>query len=64
MADLPGTSDLVLVCLLPEPRDLEIARVLGWYRIPLRSSPKIVAPDYLAFYQPSSFGGEHKWRMS
>jgi hypothetical protein len=25
---------LVLVCLLPSPRDLEIARLLGWYRIP------------------------------
>ena len=38
------------------PRDLEIARLLGWYRIPLRSAPKVVAVDYLAFYQPSSFG--------
>jgi hypothetical protein len=47
---------LVLVCVLPAPRDLEIARVLGWYRIPLRSAPKVVAVDYLAFYQPASFG--------
>ncbi len=38
------------------PRDLEIARLLGWYRIPLRRAPKVVAVDYLAFYQPSSFG--------
>lgn len=49
-------SSLVLVCLLPTPRDLEIARLLGWYRIPLRTSPKVVAVDYLAFYQPASFG--------
>lgn len=48
--------DLVLVCLLPSPRDLELARVLGWYRIPLRTAPKVVAVDYLAFYQPSAFG--------
>jgi hypothetical protein len=47
---------LVLVCLLPSPRDLEIARLLGWYRIPFRSAPKVVAVDYLAFYQPGSFG--------
>ena len=47
---------LVLVCLLPTPRDLEIARLLGWYRIPLRTAPKVVAVDYLAFYQPSAFG--------
>jgi hypothetical protein len=49
-------TDLVLVCLLPTPRDLEIARLLGWYRIPLRTAPKVVAVDYLAFYQPSTFG--------
>ncbi|MBI5944504.1 MAG: hypothetical protein HY864_09060 [Chloroflexi bacterium] len=48
-------TDLVLVALLPSPRDLEIARLLGWYRIPLRTAPKVVAVDYLAFYQPSAF---------
>jgi hypothetical protein len=50
-------TDLILVCVLPTPRDLEIARLLGWYRIPLRTAPKVVAVDYLAFYQPSAFGG-------
>ncbi len=49
-------SSLILVCLIPTPRDLEIARLLGWYRIPLRTAPKVVAVDYLAFYQPSAFG--------
>lgn len=47
---------MVLVCLVPNPRDLEIARLLGWYRIPLRTAPKLVSVDYLAFYQPASFG--------
>ena len=51
-----STTSLVLVCLLPTPRDLEIARLLGWYRIPLRTAPKVVAVDYLAFYQPLAFG--------
>ena len=50
-----SSTDLILVCLLPTPRDLEIARLLGWYRIPLRTAPKVVAVDYLAFYQPSAF---------
>ena len=49
------STDLILVCLLPTQRDLEIARLLGWYRIPLRTAPKVVAVDYLAFYQPSAF---------
>jgi hypothetical protein len=49
-------TSLILVAYLPTPRDLEIARLLGWYRIPLRTAPKVVAVDYLAFYQPASFG--------
>ena len=59
---LPQSSDLILVSYLPGPRDLEIARLLGWYRIPLRTAPKVVAVDYLAFYQPASFA-ERKWRI-
>lgn len=51
-----AATDLILVTLLPSPRDLEIARLLGWYRIPLRSAPKVVAVDRLAFYQTASFG--------
>jgi len=49
-------TDLVLVCLIPSSRDLEIARLLGWYRIPLRTAAKVVAVDYLAFYLPTAFG--------
>jgi hypothetical protein len=55
---------LILVAVLPGPRDLEIARLLGWYRIPFRTAPKVVAVDYLAFYQPNSFGegaGRIEW---
>lgn len=62
--DLPFPEDsLFLVGIVPSPRDLEIARLLGWYRIPLRFAPKIVEVDYLAFYQTSSFGNEHKWKI-
>jgi hypothetical protein len=50
------STDLILVCVLPGPRDLEIARLLGWYRIPFRTAPKVVAVDWLAFYQPGAFG--------
>lgn len=55
-------TDLILVCLIPSTRDMEIARLLGWYRIPLRTAPKVVAVDYLAFYQPASFG-EHSGQI-
>jgi hypothetical protein len=51
-------NDLVLVAVLKSRRDLEIARVLGWYRIPIRSAPKTIRVDWIAFYQPGVFGEE------
>lgn len=55
-------TSLILVAVVNNTRDLEIARLLGWYRIPLRTAPKVVAVDFLAFYQTGSFGDE-KWRI-
>ena len=61
-SDIPPLHALILVAIIPTPRDLEIARVFGWYRIPFKFAPKIVRVDYLAFYQPSTFseGGKNK----
>ncbi len=56
-----SNTDLILVAIMPSPRDLEIARLLGWYRIPLRFAPKIIDVDYLAFYQTGAFGDENRW---
>ena len=56
-------QSLVLIVILPEQRDLEIARLFGWYRIPFRFAPKIVDVDYLAFYQTAAFGKEHRWQI-
>jgi hypothetical protein len=56
----PGS--LVLVAVMTDPRDLEIARLFGWYRIPLRTAPKVIAVDYLAFYQTKAFN-DLKWRI-
>jgi hypothetical protein len=63
METFPSSGSLVLVAVLPKERDLEIARLLGWYRIPLRFAPKVIEVDYLAFYQPASFGEEHRWQI-
>lgn len=57
---LPASA-LILVAIMPAARDLEIARLLGWYRIPLKSAPKVVDVDYLAFYQTAAFGESHRW---
>lgn len=55
-------NSLILVAVINQPQDLEIARVLGWYRIPLKTAPKVVAVDFLAFYQTGSFA-DHKWMV-
>jgi hypothetical protein len=55
-------DDLILVAIMNNPRDLEIARVLGWYRIPLATAPKTVRVDWLAFYQTAAFG-EERWSV-
>lgn len=56
----PGA--LILVAIIPSPEDLQVARVLGWYRIPIRTAPRILNVDYLAFYQPASFE-DSKWQV-
>jgi hypothetical protein len=63
MPSLPSPESLILVAILPELRDLEIARLLGWYRIRFKSAPKVLEIDYLAFYQPGAFGKEHGGRI-
>lgn len=63
MTDFPADASFVLIVFVPQPRDMEILRLLGWYRIPMRSAPKVLDVDYLAFYQPASFGEDHRWQI-
>ena len=58
----PQDTSLILIAVMKDARDLEIARLLGWYRIPLRSAPKVIAVDYLAFYQTAAFKTD-KWQI-
>jgi hypothetical protein len=55
-------QDLFLIAVVNSQRDLEMARLLGWYRIPLRYAPKIIRVDAIAFYQTAEFGDE-KWSI-
>jgi len=51
----------ILVALLPEPGDFEIAKIYNWYRIPVISAPKIIRDKslkYIAFYHPKVFDKE------
>ena len=55
-------EDLILVAVMNSPRDLEIARVLGWYRIPLQTAPKTVRVDWIAFFLTAAFT-EKRWSV-
>jgi len=52
-------NKIVLVGVLKDRRDLNILLTESWYRIPMRHAPKRKF-DFLAFYQPTSFGRQGK----
>ena len=60
--DTIQSGDLVLVAIMKARRDLEIARVLGWYRIPVQTAPKTLRVDWIAFYLTGAFG-DQKWSI-
>lgn len=52
----------VLVAIVNNERDMEIAREQHWYRIPVESVEKLLknrwSPEWIAFYQTKVFGSE------
>lgn len=51
-------NNTVLIAIVPSRLDFEIAKKNNWYRIPVKSAPKIVKEKtikYLAFYHPGIF---------
>jgi UV DNA damage endonuclease len=56
-------EELVLVAVMNNRRDFEVARDRGWYRVPLKRAPRRIGADYLAFYQTKAFGPE-KWAVN
>ncbi|NJN67340.1 MAG: hypothetical protein HC884_11825 [Chloroflexaceae bacterium] len=58
----PDDEDRVLVAVISHPRDLQMVRERGWYRIPLNRAPTQLAADYLAFYQTAASGDE-RWSV-
>ena len=51
----------VLVAVMNSRRDFDIARDLGWYRIPVKRAPAQVGADYLAFYHTAAFAPDARW---
>ena len=57
-------ADKILVAIMNNRRDLEIARTERWYRIPVRHAPPYIDDvQWLAFYQTRVFGDE-KWSIN
>jgi hypothetical protein len=54
-------EDRVLVGVMPNPRDLELARDHHWYRIPARRATQGVRAEYVAFYFTKAFSPDLRW---
>jgi hypothetical protein len=57
-------SGSVLVAVMNNLRDWEIARQQGWYRIPVKRAPRRVGADYLAFYLTGAFPEGQRFKVS
>ncbi len=55
-------EDRVLVAVMNRPRDFEIARQMGWYRVPEKRATPGVFFEYVAWYFTGAFGAE-KWAV-
>ncbi|MBI3914542.1 MAG: hypothetical protein HY327_10225 [Chloroflexi bacterium] len=56
-------DDAILVVLMNNPRDLEIARREHWYRIPVKHAPEQISrARYVAFFLTSAFRAD-KWTI-
>jgi catechol 2,3-dioxygenase-like lactoylglutathione lyase family enzyme len=56
-------EDRVLVGVMPDPRDLEIAREQHWYRVPIKHAPDGIHAEYVAFYFTRKFGPDLRWAI-
>lgn len=56
-------EDRVLVGVMPDPRDFEIAESQHWYRIPAQNLSKGIHAEYVAFYFTKRFGPELRWAI-
>lgn len=55
-------EDRLLVAVMNRPRDFEIARDQGWYRVPQARASRGAFFEYVAFYFTSAFG-ELAWAI-
>lgn len=56
-------EDRVLVGVMPDPRDFDIARDQHWYRIPVRHASDGIHAEYVAFYFTKKFSPDLRWAI-
>jgi len=56
-------EDRVLVGVMPDPRDFDIAREQHWYRVPVKHAPKGIHAEYVAFYFTTKFPENLRWAI-
>jgi hypothetical protein len=56
-------EDRVLVGVMPEAHDFEIALDQHWYRIPVKHAPSGIHAEYVAFYFTSKFPEDLRWAI-
>jgi hypothetical protein len=54
-------EDRVLVGVMPNPQDFEIARQEAWYRVPYKHALKGIHAEFIAFYFTSKFSEDLRW---
>jgi hypothetical protein len=56
-------EDRVLVGVMPDPHDLEVAQSQHWYRVPVKHAPAGIHAEYVAFYFTSKFPVDLRWAI-
>ena len=56
-------EDRVLVGVMPDPHDFEIAHERHWYRVPAKHAPKGIHAEYVAFYFTTKFPENLRWAI-
>lgn len=52
-------DDIVLIGVINRSKDLELAKMQQWYRIPLQQFPDGIHAQYLGFFLSRSFGEQN-----
>ncbi len=56
-------EDRVLVGVMPNPADLDIARDQHWYRVPVKHAPAGIQAEYVAFYFTGKYPPDLRWAI-